>query len=41
MFDKIADFLGSPIALAIMGIALVALIGVMVMMRMKKNEDDE
>lgn len=33
------DFLSSPLVLGGMGLALVALVGVMVYMRMKKNDD--
>jgi hypothetical protein len=34
------DFLSEPLVLAGMGLALVALIGVMIFMRMKKNDDE-
>jgi len=33
------DFLSNPFVLGGMGLALVALIGLMVFMRMKKNDD--
>jgi hypothetical protein len=38
--DAIADALGNPLVLAGMGLALVALIGVMIYLRSKKNDDE-
>lgn len=34
------DFLSNPLVLAGMGVALVALVGLMIFMRMKKKDDE-
>jgi hypothetical protein len=38
--DKIMDFLGNTYVMIGMGVALVALIGVMIFLRMKPRDED-